>query len=92
MKTLYVRRRVEYIEELSMCTQSITDKFIFFRKAAGVCGVITYGLSDLSRQALSIPGNDIMVSISRLEAGFWLLCSQKKHIVSLKSKVTQTFL
>ncbi len=39
--------------------------------------VITYGLSGLSRQALSIPGNVIMLSTSRLELGFWLLWSQE---------------
>lgn len=35
--------------------------------------VRTYGLSELSRQALSIPGNDIMVSTSWLELELWLL-------------------
>ena len=38
--------------------------------------IITYWLSDVSRQALSIPGNDIMVSTRWLDFGFWLLRSQ----------------
>lgn len=75
-------KRVENIERLSSGTQSITDKFINFRKKlafAGICCEITYGLSDLSRQALSIPGNDIMASISLLELGFLLLWGQKTN-------------
>ena len=48
-------------------------------KTARIRCVITYGLSDLSRQALSIPGNDITVSVSLAELGFWLLWRQKTN-------------
>lgn len=38
-----------------------------------ISSIITYRLSGLSRQVVSIPGNDIMVSARRCELGFWLL-------------------
>lgn len=62
------------------CHWQFSFSFMFRQKeTAGVWGVITYGSSDLSRQALSIPGNDIMASMSWLELGFWFLQSQKTN-------------
>lgn len=42
--------------------------------------VMTYRLSGWSKQALSIPGNDIIASVRGLELGFWLL-EQKQTVL-----------
>lgn len=48
---------------------------------------ITYGLAGSSRQALSIPGNDVMVSTSWLELGFRFLWNHKTIVQPLLTTV-----
>lgn len=57
------------------CRHIVYEKNTLQEKEPGE--VITYKSSGLSRHALSIPGNDIMVSTRWLEEGFLLLWKQR---------------
>lgn len=73
-----VWKRVEYTEKMSSNPEYHPQLcHIWEKEQLAFEGAFAYGLSELSRQVSSMPGNDVMVSTSWLELGFRFLWSQK---------------
>lgn len=73
--------KIDYVRKTDKSTRCMG-----LSKPIIIWGVTTYGFLGPSRQPLSIPGNDVMVSTSRLEFGFWFLWI---HNGNVRSDATQ---